>query len=201
MYPMLANRLKAPVTKVITPMCRALLRLGITANVLTVLGALGSVISALVFFSRGDFFIGTLAVSLFALSDLFDGTLARLSPHGPTRWGALIDSTLDRATDAAICAGILIFFYREEGNSLTVNLALLALITGSLIPYIRAKAESLGIECSVGIAERAERLILLLVGTGLFGLGLTLALDICLAILSVLGVVTIFQRLRVVARS
>jgi CDP-diacylglycerol--glycerol-3-phosphate 3-phosphatidyltransferase len=197
---MLANRFKAPVTAVITPLCRGALRIGITANALTVAGAIGSVISSLYFFSRGDFFIGTLVVSFFALSDLFDGTMARLSPQGSTSWGALIDSTLDRATDAAICAGILMFFYRDE-NSFTTYLALFALITGSLIPYIRAKAESLGIECSVGIAERAERLILLLVGTGLFGLGVTVAIDVSLVILSILGTITIIQRLRVVARS
>lgn len=200
MCPMLANRFKAPVTAVITPLCRGALRIGITANALTVAGAIGSVISSLYFFSRGDFFIGTLVVSFFALSDLFDGTMARLSPQGSTSWGALIDSTLDRATDAAICAGILMFFYRDE-NSFTTFLALFALITGSLIPYIRAKAESLGIECSVGIAERAERLILLLVGTGLFGLGVTVAIDVSLVILSILGTITIIQRLRVVARS
>lgn len=200
MCPMLANRFKAPVTAVITPLCRGALRIGITANALTVAGAIGSVISSLYFFSRGDFFIGTLVVSFFALSDLFDGTMARLSPQGSTSWGALIDSTLDRATDAAICAGILMFFYRDE-NSFTTYLALFALITGSLIPYIRAKAESLGIECSVGIAERAERLILLLVGTGLFGLGVTVAIDVSLVILSILGTITIIQRLRVVARS
>lgn len=200
MCPMLANRFKAPVTAVITPLCRGALRIGITANALTVAGAIGSVISSLYFFSRGDFFIGTLVVSFFALSDLFDGTMARLSPQGSTSWGALIDSTLDRATDAAICAGILMFFYRDE-NSFTTFLALFALITGSLIPYIRAKAESLGIECSVGIAERAERLMLLLVGTGLFGLGVTVAIDVSLVILSILGTITIIQRLRVVARS
>lgn len=200
MCPMLANRLKAPVTAVITPLCRGALRLGITANALTVAGALGSVVSSLYFFSQGDFFRGTLVVTFFTLSDLFDGTMARLSPQGSTSWGALIDSTLDRATDAAICAGILIYFYRQE-NSLTTYLALFALVTGSLIPYIRAKAESLGIECSVGIAERAERLILLLVGTGLFGLGVEVAMNGSLALLSILGIITIIQRLRVVSRS
>jgi len=152
---MIANRFKAPVTAFITPICKAMLSVGITANGLTVVGALGGVLSALFFFSQGEFFIGTVVVSLFALSDLFDGTLARLSQQGSTKWGALIDSTLDRITDAAICAGILVFAYSQGGMSLTVYLALTALITGSLIPYIRARAESLGIECSVGIAERA----------------------------------------------
>ena len=198
---MIANRFKAPVTAFITPICKGMLAIGITANGLTVIGALGSVIASLYFFSHGDFFIGTLVVSFFALSDLFDGTLARLSEQGSTKWGALIDSTLDRITDAAICAGILVYAYNENKESLTVYLALAALVTGSLIPYIRARAESLGIDCSVGIAERAERLIALLVGTGFYGLGVEWALHLTLGVIVILGVITIFQRMIVVARS
>ena len=198
---MIANRFKAPVTAFITPICKGMLAIGITANGLTVIGALGSVIASLYFFSHGDFFIGTLVVSFFALSDLFDGTLARLSKQGSTKWGALIDSTLDRITDAAICAGILVYAYNENKDSLTVYLALAALVTGSLIPYIRARAESLGIDCSVGIAERAERLIALLVGTGFYGLGVEWALHLTLGVIVILGVITIFQRMIVVARS
>lgn len=198
---MIANRLKAPVTAIITPTCRFLLRSGVTPNALTTFGAIGSVLTSLIFFSQGKFFIGTVVVTFFALSDLFDGTMARLSEQGSTKWGALIDSTLDRITDASICAGILMFFYRQEGDSPTVILALIVLVTGALIPYIRARAESLGIECSVGIAERAERLIILLVATGLYGLGIEIAMNIALALLSILGVITIAQRLLVVARS
>lgn len=93
------------------------------------------------------------------------------------------------------------FFCRQEGDSPTVILALIVLVTGALVPYIRARAESLGIECSVGIAERAERLIILLVATGLYGLGIEMAMNIALALLSILGVITIAQRLLVVARS
>ena len=198
---MIANRFKAPVTAFITPLCRGMLAIGITANALTTIGAAGSVAGALFFFSHGHFFIGTLVVTLFALSDLFDGTMARLSKEGSTRWGALIDSTLDRLTDAAICAGILVYAYSDNQMSLTVYLALSALVTGSLIPYIRAKAESLGINCNVGIAERTERLIALLIGTSLYGLGVTWALDVTLGIVVALGLITIAQRLAVVARS
>ncbi|MFM8843714.1 MAG: phosphatidylinositol phosphate synthase [Actinomycetota bacterium] len=198
---MIANRFKAPVTVLITPLCKFLLRIGVTPNALTIVGALGGVVAALIFFPSGNFFVGTLVVAAFALSDLFDGTMARISERGSTKWGALIDSTLDRLTDAAICAGILIHFYQKGESTFTVILSLVVLITGSLIPYIRARAESLGIDCSVGIAERAERLIVLLVATGLYGLGIQPAIDVGLALLSVLGVITIAQRLRVVARS
>lgn len=200
MYSMIQNRFKAPVTALITPSCRFLLRIGITANWLTFIGAIGSSISALYFFSKGDFFLGTLLVSLFALSDLFDGTMARLSEQGTTKWGALIDSTLDRATDAAIYAGVISYAISSDNRNLAL-LALLALITGALIPYIRAKAESLGIACSVGIAERAERLIIILTATGLYGLGVNIALAGGLLLINVLGLITIVQRLLVVARS
>jgi len=200
MYSMIQNRFKAPVTALITPSCRFLLRIGITANWLTFIGAIGSSISALYFFSKGDFFLGTLLVSLFALSDLFDGTMARLSEQGTTKWGALIDSTLDRATDAAIYAGVISYAISSDNTNLAL-LALLALITGALIPYIRAKAESLGIACSVGIAERAERLIIILTATGLYGLGVNIALAGGLLLINILGLITIVQRLLVVARS
>ncbi len=200
MYSMIQNRFKAPVTALITPSCRFLLRIGITANWLTFIGALGSSVSALYFFPKGDFFLGTLLVSLFALSDLFDGTMARLSEQGTTKWGALIDSTLDRATDAAIYAGVISYAISSDNRNLAL-LALLALITGALIPYIRAKAESLGIACSVGIAERAERLIIILTATGLYGLGVNIALVGGLILINTLGLITIVQRLLVVARS
>jgi len=197
---MIQNRFKAPVTALITPSCRFLLRIGITANWLTFIGAIGSSISALYFFSKGDFFLGTILVSLFALSDLFDGTMARLSEQGTTKWGALIDSTLDRVTDAAIYAGVISYAISSDNTNLAL-LALLALITGALIPYIRAKAESLGIECSVGIAERAERLIIILTATGLYGLGVNIALVGGLLLINIVGLITIVQRLLVVARS
>jgi CDP-diacylglycerol--glycerol-3-phosphate 3-phosphatidyltransferase len=197
---MIQNRFKAPVTALITPSCRFLLRIGITANWLTFIGAIGSSISALYFFSKGDFFLGTLLVSLFALSDLFDGTMARLSERGTTKWGALIDSTLDRVTDAAIYAGVISYAISSDNTNLAL-LALLALITGALIPYIRAKAESLGIACSVGIAERAERLIIILTATGLYGLGVSIALVGGLLLINILGLITIVQRLLVVSRS
>jgi len=197
---MIQNRFKAPVTALITPSCRFLLRIGITANWLTFIGAIGSSISALYFFSKGDFFLGTILVSLFALSDLFDGTMARLSEQGTTKWGALIDSTLDRVTDAAIYAGVISYAISIDYRNLAL-LALLALITGALIPYIRAKAESLGIACSIGIAERAERLIIILTATGLYGLGVNIALAGGLLLINILGLITIVQRLLVVARS
>lgn len=199
MYPMIQSRYKAPVTKVITPICRGLLRMKVSANALTFIGTIGVSFSAIYFFSRDQLFIGTLIVSFFALSDLFDGTMARLSNNQGTKWGALLDSTLDRVSDAAITIGIWLYFRNADSDFQYV--ALVVLFLGGLIPYIRARAESLGIECSVGVAERAERLILLLVGTGLAGLGIDIALEAALVLLALLSVVTVLQRMRVVYRA
>jgi CDP-diacylglycerol--glycerol-3-phosphate 3-phosphatidyltransferase len=196
---MIQSRFKAPVTKVITPMCRGLLKVGISANALTVFGTLGVCISALYFFGSDQLFLGTIIISLFALSDLFDGTMARLSNSQGTKWGALLDSTLDRISDAAIALGIWLYFRNLDSDF--QYLALASLLIGGLIPYIRARAESLGIECSVGIAERAERLIITLVGTGLAGLNVPFALETSLTILVILSIVTVIQRMRVVYRS
>ncbi|MEY3430836.1 MAG: hypothetical protein RJB30_768 [Actinomycetota bacterium] len=195
---MLQTRLRAPVTRIITPVCRAALRVGITANGVSIFGAFGVIVSALYFFPNGELFLGTLIVTIFVLSDLFDGTLARLANQSGTKWGALLDSTLDRAADAAICLGIWWFLNKAEDPS--QMLALAALFFSALIPYIRAKAESLGIECSVGMAERPERLIILLTGTGLTGLGVTGALSISLWLLLVLSLITVAQRMLIVYR-
>ena len=200
MCPMIQNRFRAPVTALISPVARWLLRIGLTPNALTVIGALGSSLCAVFFFSQGKFFLGTVLVTFFVLSDLLDGTMARQSQAGPTKLGALIDSTLDRVSDAAIFIGILLFAYNDNLRVVSY-LALIALVTGTLIPYIRAKAESLGVECSVGIAERTERLILVLVGTGLYGLGINWALNLSLSVICLASAITVIQRMLVVARA
>lgn len=200
MCTMIQNRLRGPITALISPMAKFLLRIGVTPNAITALGAIGASVTAIHFFSRGDFLIGTVAVTLFVLSDLFDGTMARLSDTGSTPWGALIDSTLDRITDAAIFIGILFFAYKSD-DLITSHLSIYCLVTGGLIPYIRAKAESLGISCTVGVAERTERLILSLVGTGLYGLGFDIALVAALVVIAILSTITVAQRLLVVSRA
>ncbi|MEN9542985.1 MAG: hypothetical protein RL590_1087 [Actinomycetota bacterium] len=197
---MLQNRFRAPVTVIISPVARWLLKIGLTPNVLTVIGALGSSLCAIFFFSQGNFFLGTILVTFFVLSDLLDGTMARQSQVGPTKLGALIDSTLDRVSDSAIFIGILLFAHNENLSAISCA-ALIALVTGTLIPYIRAKAESLGVECSVGIAERTERLIVVLVGTGLFGLGIEWALSLSLYVICLASSITVIQRILVVAKA
>jgi CDP-diacylglycerol--glycerol-3-phosphate 3-phosphatidyltransferase len=198
MYPMIQKILRAPVTKLITPLCQGLLKLGLSANGMTIIGSIGVISSSLYFFSNEKFFAGTLVVTYFVLSDLLDGTMARISQSAGTKWGALLDSTLDRLSDAAILIGIYFGIY--ESLDLESKLILATLLVSGLIPYIRAKAESLGYECNVGYAERTERLILILTATGLYGLGLSSSFLVIIPILLLLGFHTIYLRMRIVYR-
>lgn len=206
---MLRVPLKDGVTRLITPLARFLLRVGISPNAMTIAGAVGTWLSALYFFPRGYFFVGTLVVTIFLLSDLFDGTMARLDGSKGSRFGALLDSTLDRISDSLIIIALIIWaesanFNADENffdSGQTVALLLIALLSGFLISYVRARAEGLGISCDVGIAERPERLIVLLVGTGFYGLGVMSALPVALLLLLCINVMTVIQRVVVVYRA
>jgi CDP-diacylglycerol--glycerol-3-phosphate 3-phosphatidyltransferase len=196
MGPMISGALKPTVTRLINPVARLALRIGLTPNSVTVLGAIGLVSSAMYFYINERYFVGTLVITVFALSDLFDGAMARISEQGSSLWGGFLDSTIDRITDSAIIIAILIPLISADDSLALVGL--MTLVTGLLIPYIRAKAESFNIQCSVGIAERTERLIILLTATGFHGLGVPYALAMGLWLLAILGVITVFQRVRTV---
>ncbi len=195
---MLRIPLKSGVTRLITPLARLMMRVGITANGITVVGALGSWVASFLFFTNGKFFVGTLVIALFLLSDLFDGTIARLSGSNGTRFGALLDSTLDRISDAVVIIALIFWSVENERDWLVPLIA--SLLLGFLISYIKARAEGLGIPCEVGVAERAERLIVLLTVTGLYGLGVTTAMDVGLWFLVAINAVTVAQRFYVVMR-
>jgi CDP-diacylglycerol--glycerol-3-phosphate 3-phosphatidyltransferase len=193
---MLSASLKPAVTRAINPIARGALAIGLTPNAVTFIGALGLVTSALYFYPKGDFFIGTLVISFFALSDLFDGAMARISHKGASAWGGFLDSTIDRITDSAILVGLTLYLVDADDPLTAVVIG--SLVFGSLVPYIRAKAESMQIACSGGIAERTERLIISLTAIGLEGLGVPFALTIGIWLLLILAVVTVIQRILIV---
>jgi CDP-diacylglycerol---glycerol-3-phosphate 3-phosphatidyltransferase len=196
---MLSARLKPAVTRVITPVASIALRMGITPNAVTWTGAIAVVTAALYFYPRGEFFIGTVIICVMALSDLFDGTMARISQKGSSKWGGFLDSTIDRITDSAILVGISIYLIDKEDPLVIV--VMVTLVTGILVPYIRAKAESFGIECSGGIAERAERLMISLAAIGFNGLGVPYILAVGMWLLALLGTYTVLQRMLIVKRA
>ena len=196
---MISRSLKPAVTRLITPVARFALRIGITPNGVTWVGAVGVVVSALYFYPRGDFFGGTAVIFVFALSDLFDGTMARISQSGASAWGGFLDSTIDRITDSAILIGITIYLIAQ--NDVLSSVVLVSLVTGMLVPYIRAKAEIYQIECSGGIAERTERLMISMSAIALDGLGLPYVLAFGMWILAILGFTTVVQRMLIVKRA
>jgi CDP-diacylglycerol--glycerol-3-phosphate 3-phosphatidyltransferase len=125
--------------------------------------------------------------------------MARLSSSGSSRWGGFLDSTIDRITDSSILIGVTIFLINQ--NDELAYVALATLVTGLLVPYIRAKAESFGIICSGGIAERTERLIISLAAIGFNGLGVPYVLSIGMWLLAILGSFTVIQRMLIVKRA
>jgi len=191
---------RAHVNRVTEPLGRWLVRIGITPDAVTVAGTVGSVAAALVFLPRGQLFFGTLGVTVFVLFDLVDGAVARAKGKG-TPFGAVLDSTCDRIADGALFAA-LTWWALGIGQARVVGVAaLICLVAGQLISYIKARAEGAGLRVVGGLVERAERLILALVGTGLAGLGVPYALDVALWVLAAASVWTVGQRLAEARRS
>jgi CDP-diacylglycerol--glycerol-3-phosphate 3-phosphatidyltransferase len=193
---MLQSSWREPVGKIIDPIARLLVKMRISANFISIIGGMGASISALYFFPKGEFLIGVIAVTIFALFDLFDGTVARLSTKGSSKWGAALDSTLDRISDSAILIGG--YIYVQKNNDSLSKYFLISLVSGFLVSYIKARAESLAIKCDGGIAERTERLIIILAAYALFELGISSAIEFGIYLLTILSLVTVAQRLAIV---
>ena len=197
---MLNKYARALFTKIFTPVARLFLKLGISPDVVTIVGTLGVCFGALAFYPRHEFFVGTLVITAFVFSDTVDGVMARMSGRSG-KWGAYLDSTLDRVGDAAIFGGLVLWYAGRGDDFVMAGLALACLILGSVVSYAKARAEGLGFTANVGIAERADRLVAVLAITGLVGLGLAeVVLGIVLALLAVASLITVFQRVMLVRR-
>ncbi|GAA2528167.1 phosphatidylinositol phosphate synthase [Rarobacter incanus] len=195
--------LRGVMGRVMTPIARALLKIGVTADAVTITGTIGVVVAALTLLPSGHLFWGAAAIGLFALSDALDGTMARLSGRsGP--WGAFLDSTLDRVADGAIFSGIAAYFLlQQEGTLATAGAASAAacIVFGFTVSYARARAEGLGFQAAVGIAERSERLVIALVVTGIVGIGVpVISLVVVLALIAVASIITVGQRMATVRK-
>ena len=139
-------------------------------------------------------------IAVFVFSDTIDGVMARLSGRS-SRWGAYLDSTLDRVGDSAIFGGLVLYYASAGHSAVMASLALACLILGSVVSYAKARAEGLGMTANVGIAERADRLVAVLLATGLVGLGLPeVVLTVVLGLLAVASLVTVLQRMLTVRR-
>jgi CDP-diacylglycerol--glycerol-3-phosphate 3-phosphatidyltransferase len=197
---MLNRFARAFFTKFFTPLARLFLKLGISPDVVTIVGTFGVCFGALIFYPRHEFFWGTIIVAVFALSDTLDGVMARLSGRS-SKWGAYLDSTLDRMADSAIFGGLVLWYSGDGHTPYMAALALACLILGSVVSYAKARAEGLGMTANVGIAERAERVVVVLIATGLVGLGVPeLLLAVVLALLALASLITVVQRMLEVRR-
>jgi CDP-diacylglycerol--glycerol-3-phosphate 3-phosphatidyltransferase len=193
------NVLRPALTRLLTPVGEALARTPVTPNAITVTGTVGVTAGALWLFPTGHLLAGTLVCTGFVLADMLDGALARVKGTSGAL-GAFLDSTLDRVADAAVFAGITIWLARQHQGALAC-VALFCLVTGGLVSYAKARAEGLGLSADVGVAERTERLLIVLVAIGLTGLGVPFVLAIGLWALSVLSAITFGQRVAAVQRA
>lgn len=197
---MLNKYARALFAAIFTPVAALLVRLKVSPDAVTIIGTLGVAAGALIGYPLGELFWGTVVITVFVFSDIVDGLMARmLGRSGP--WGAFLDSTLDRVGDGAVFAGIVIWFYTGGNNHFIAAMALTCLVLGSIVSYAKARAEGLGMTANVGIAERSDRLVVVLVATGLVGLGIPEAvLAVVLVLLAIASLVTVFQRMGTVRR-
>ena len=184
----------------LAPFINLFIRLGISPDVVTVVGTLGVSAGALVFFPQGMLWQGVLVISAFVFSDLIDGAMARKTGRTDD-FGAFLDSTLDRVADAALFGGIACYFAWQADSRLYLAMSLVILAMGAVTSYARAKADVLGYDAKVGVAERPDRLVGLLVPAFFADLlDLPVLLHVAIWVLAVAATVTVVQRIWTVRR-
>ncbi|WP_046300309.1 phosphatidylinositol phosphate synthase [Mycobacterium sp. UM_Kg27] len=194
---------RATFAGITTPVARVLLRAGLTADIVTMVGTAGAVLAALTLFPTGQLFAGTLIVWFFVHFDMVDGAMARQSGGG-SAFGAVLDATCDRISDGAVFCGLAWWAAFGLDNPPLVVATLICLVTSQVISYIKARAEASGLRGDGGYIERPERLIIVLVGAGLSGLPvfpLPWALPVAMWLLAVASLITCAQRLHTVRTS
>jgi len=194
---------RAAYTKLSAPLARAALRIGLTPDLVTIIGTAGTVLAALILFPVGQLFVGWLVIWFFVLADMLDGAMAR-ERGGGTRFGSVLDATCDRISDGAIFCGLLWWAAFGLHSSSLMVATLICLVTSQVISYIKARAEASGLNGGGGLIERPERLIIVLLGAGLSGLPffpIPMALPVAMWLLAVASLVTVGQRLHAVRSS
>ncbi|MFZ9248879.1 MAG: phosphatidylinositol phosphate synthase [Candidatus Nanopelagicales bacterium] len=183
-------------TAIAHPFAVLFIKLRISADVITFIGTLGVCLTSVIYFSRGQFLIGSLLFTFFVGFDALDGTMARML-NKKSKWGAFFDSVMDRIADGVVLASISYYFLIQQENLLFI-VSLIALISSEIVSYTKARAEGLGLTCDTGIAERPERVIIIIFGTFLTGLGLSMAIQWSIWILAVVSLITVLQRMNFV---
>ena len=186
---------RSSLAHLVDPVAKLLIKARVTPDALTWFGAGATLVISVVFLAQGDFLIGALLFGVFGLVDLLDGTMARMLGTSGA-WGAFLDSTLDRVSDAAVICGICFYYANTDlpNSNLLVSAGVVALVMGLMTSYARAKAESLNAKCTIGIAERAERNILIWISLLITSL-VTDVMSYAFVILAVVSTITVIQRI------
>jgi CDP-diacylglycerol--glycerol-3-phosphate 3-phosphatidyltransferase len=184
----------------LAPFVNLFVRLGISPDVITLVGTAGVAAGALIFFPQGHLFGGVLFITIFIFSDLIDGAMARKTGR-TSKFGAFFDSTLDRIGDAAIFGGLVLYFAGPGDSYLYLCVALYCLVMGAVTSYARARAESLGLKAEGGIAERADRTVAILVAAAVSDWwNLPILLEVTIWVLAVAITITVLQRMWMVRK-
>lgn len=197
---MLSVHGRKPAAVVVVPVAKLFLKMGLTPNVVTVVGTIVTIAISVIFIPLDHLFAAAILSGLFSAFDMLDGTMARLTTGG-SKFGATLDASCDRITDGALFAAIAYWMvYVDNAHPLNFAACMIVLVSSQVISYVKARGEASGFKMVGGLVERPERLILGLGGVGLEGLGVPYALEIALWLLAVGSVFTIYQRMRQAAR-
>ena len=178
----------------LAPVVRLAIALRLTPNTITVIGLVITIVAA-VLVANGQLLVGAAILTAGSLLDAVDGALARATGGG-TPFGGFLDSTLDRAGEAILYIGIGAWLLAAIDEPALPMLALMVALAGSfLVSYAHARAQGIGFAANVGLAPRTERLVLVIAGVALAGLGLSLGLIAALVIVAALTVATVVQRI------
>lgn len=179
----------------IDPVARLMLRLKVTPDGITWFGCGATVVISAAFLAQGEFLLGAILFGAFGLIDILDGTMARmLGTSGP--WGAFLDSTLDRISDSAVICALIYFYLNSDvlNSQLAVITGIVSLVMSLMTSYARAKAESLDATCNVGLAERAERNLIIWIALLISAL-VADVMPYALSLLALVSTITVIQRL------
>lgn len=191
---MLSEFGRSGVTRVAHPFATFLVRMGITANGITVTGLVLTCAAAIALFGNGHLVSGAIVIAVCTLLDLVDGAVARASDGG-SPYGALVDAVSDRVADGVILASLVWWIvHTDPDNRLALVMALACLVLSQVVSYSKARADAGGLRTPGGLMERADRLVLILLGAGLEGLGVPWALEVGLTAVAVGSLVTVLQR-------
>ena len=191
------HRLRSLLTPIVDAIARVFVKLGFSPSGLTIIGVLIACVAAALI-AQGMLAAGGVVVLIAGAFDMFDGAVARMTNRA-TKFGALFDSVMDRVSEAVVLLGLL-WFYLDDGEQLGAILVYVSIVGSTLVSYVRARAEGLGIECKGGLMQRPERVASLGIGI-IVGQWWEPAVLIVLGVIAVLTVVTTVQRVVQTARA